>query len=106
MHRRSFLQALGVSYAATVGVPAASPQEKSRSPHGRYSPGRIPNEYSLFLPGEREALEKPPQPGTFRSLHPGQIIDGWRLLAIAGMNGSDTAVFEKHVTHRGMLLFM
>ena len=106
MNRRSFIQTLSASYAAASGASAAHSQEKSHLPKGRYSPGRIPNEYSLFLPGEREALEKPPEPGPFRNLHPGQMINGWQLLTIAGMNGSETAVFEKHVTHRGMFLFM
>lgn len=104
MHRRSFLQTLGVSYAATIARPAANAQRSL--PQGRYSPGRILNEYSLLLPGEREALEKPPQPGAFRSLRPRQAIDGWQLLTVTDMNGSNTAVFEKHVTHRGMLVFM
>ena len=33
---------------------------KSALPKGKYRPGRIPNEYSLFLEGEREVLAKAP----------------------------------------------
>ncbi len=106
MNRRSFLQTLSASYAAASAIPAANAQQKTSQPKGRYSPGRIPNEYSLFLPGEREALEKPPRFDRIRTLQPGAVIDGWQLLTVVGMNGSETAIFEKHVTHRGMIVFL
>ncbi len=99
MKRRSFLQLLGAIYSATTlpGESAAQPD---------YAPGRIPNEYSLFLPGEREALEQAPRVPAFDVLKPGSIIDGWTLVAIASMNGSETAVFEKNVAHRGALVYI
>jgi hypothetical protein len=112
MRRRRFLQVLSalpaVSRSASWGAPTG--------PSG-YSPGRIPNEYSLFLPGEREALGTEPvleaiergaviirgRQGTVR---PGQEVDGWLLIAVASMNGSDTAVFEKTLSHRGAIVYI
>ena len=105
MNRRSFLQTLSASYA-TAAATAAHAQQKPSLPKGRYSPGRIPNEYSLLLPAEREALENAPRFAQSQNLQAGESVDGWQLLAVAGMNGSPTAVFEKHVTHRGMIVFV
>lgn len=82
-----------------------------------YSPGRIPNDYDLFLPGEREALASPPGIAGIRGqevlpegkttwLQLGNSVDGWRLLTVADFNGAPTAVLEKHVTHRGAIAFV
>jgi len=92
-------------------------QPRTALDRGRYYPGRIPNEYSLFLPGEREALDKSPrivgmgvgwvtcQGG--RRVQVGESIDGWRLLIILPwLNGEATAVFEKHVTHQGAIAYV
>lgn len=111
MKRRSFLQALGVSYSAAQTRAAKKPQ-------GRYLPGRIANEYSLFLPGEKQALAAEPKLKSItqlgavvetasgeRTLHPGDLYDGWQLITIANMNGTATAVFEKHVTHQGSIVY-
>ena len=88
-------------------------------PKGEYSPGRITNEFSLYLPGEEETLRSVPAvsgvgdgelTAKIRSqsatLHPGDVLDGWRLITIAGINGVTTAVFEKHVTHRGVIAYV
>ena len=87
----------------------------------RYDPGRIPNEYSLLLPGEAEALARAPAVSDFRAgtvlakpargaarrLGAGEEIAGWRLVALMGdFNGQPTAVFEKHVTHRGVIVYV
>ncbi len=114
MKRRSFLQALTVLPAT-----AAVSSQAQKKPAGRYSPGRITNEYSLFLPGEREALATEPKLKSLtrtavvvdagsadRTLHAGDIVDGWQLIAIASMNGTATAIFEKHVTHQGAVIYV
>ena len=88
-------------------------------PAGTYHPGRIENEYSQLLPGEREALAAAPQVTAFgpfglqvqlggvaQTLAPGQAIDGWQLLAAIEINGVETAVFEKHATHRGAIAYV
>lgn len=36
----------------------------------------------------------------------GDSVDGWRLLTVADLNGAATAVFEKHVTHRGAVAYV
>lgn len=84
------------------------------------APRRIPNEYTLFLPGEREDLRAVPQVESFegdsvtvrinQELHPvnlGSWINGWQLIAILPrLNGIPTAVFEKNVTYQGALVYV
>jgi hypothetical protein len=37
----------------------------------------------------------------------GEELDGWRLVALVPrLNGTPTAVFEKHVTHRGVIVYV
>ena len=84
-----------------------------------YRPGRIDNEYSLYLPGEREALGTPPQVAAFvergvsashgaaaQRVAVGENIAGWVLLTTMDMNGVMTAVFERHATHRGAIAYV
>jgi len=130
MKRRSFLKravALSVAGAATPltrevqGAAAAqSTAASSPLPKGRYRPGRITNTYNLLLPGEKEALATAPQVTAFegqtvtaslggqaKSLKAGEALAGWQLAAILPwLNGEATAVFEKHVTHQGMLAYV
>jgi len=133
MRRRLFLKhaaiapAIGLanSWAAQTAMhdkkePKTNAGLPSNSEHGRYHPGRIPNEYSLFLPGERESLKNSPrvshiQAGLVKArlgseeknLKPGDAIGGWRLVTILPwLNGTATAVFEKHVTHRGAIAYV
>ena len=67
-----FLSATGAAEA----VPWVALSEGPGSLGGQ-KPGRIPNEYALFLPGEAEALQTPPQVkalggGTADALHGGK----------------------------------
>jgi hypothetical protein len=125
MDRRSFLALLSAAGLSWAGSPESLLAESgslfaapgaSAAPYG---PGRIDNEYSRFLPGEREALAAPPQVGSFSegsvqvrhgsatlTLAPGGNAGGWQLLAIAEINGVETAIFEKHVTHRGAIAYV
>lgn len=116
LNRRSFLQGLTAAGALefTRLTPYAHALSAGLPPKSGYTPGRIPNEYSLFLPGEREALASPPLVASFQdgqvtlqssqhALKISESVDGWKLLAIADFNGDATAVFEKHVTHRGAI---
>ncbi len=95
----------------------AAAGQGSAGERSRYAPARISNEYSLFLPGEREALAVPISVsrcefhsaavrvgGTEKTLRIGEELDGWQLKAVASMNGIATAVLEKHVTHQGMIV--
>ncbi len=103
-------------------VGAAAGVRTARAP--RYAPGRIPNEYVLLLPGEAEALAGAPavrgfQPDSViatpaavaaaaapRRLRVGEEVDGWRLVAlIPALEGAPAAVFEKHVSHRGAIVY-
>lgn len=121
LERRDFLKLLAIAGASSALRPAfGQTLHGSPSLHpDEYAPGRIPNEYSLFLPGEKEALKTVPSVGKIMNggltaqlgahsarLHPGDVLDGWCLLAIVGMNGVETAVFEKHVTHRGAIAYV
>ena len=109
--RRTLLQT-----ALTLPIATAFPQT---GPTSNHEPGRIPNDYTLFLPGEKEALAATLHIENLQnhqltasvgnSSHPvsiGDEIEGWKLLTIAGMNGTTTAIFEKRVTHQGALLYV
>ncbi len=41
-----------------------------------------------------------------KTLQAGEEIGGWKLLTIVSMNGTATAVFEKHVTHNGAIIYV
>src|SRR5579871_2086341 len=119
--RREFLEMLASIAAGNTLLPALAAKDHKAGQliPGKYEPGRIENEYSLFLPGEREALQRPPRISSVTAdevsvitdagssrIQPGDQIDGWRLLAMVTLNNKVTAVFEKSVTHRGVLAFV
>ena len=120
--RRQFLQLLaaaGITIQLPPGAGAMPVADNPLPPAGSYKPGRIENEYSLFLAGEREALARVPQvrklsstgiemvlDGNWRALSIDQQLDGWRLLFVGDMNGVSTAVFEKRVTHQGAFAYV
>ncbi len=111
---------LDLSGAKTSARLTADAGAMPRRPGRGYAPGRIPNKYSLLLPGEAEALAKAPAVSSFRSdsvlvtppsgtgqrLRVGEGIDGWRLVALLGsVDGAPAAVLERHVSHRGVLVY-
>jgi hypothetical protein len=136
MRRRTFLRkaaavpALPLASRLTRGaatspessLPASPPSREASAslPREHHQPGRISNEYNLFLPDERAALAKPPRVARFeegrvairgsaegRILKVGDTIEGWQLVAILPwLNGTPTAVFEKHVTHQGAIAYV
>ena len=121
LERRDFLKLLAMTGVSSALHPAfgVNSKETSALRNGGYAPGRIPNEFSLYLAGEEEALRAVPSVSGMsfngvavkagsksETLHPGEAIDGWRLITIAEMNGVATAVFEKHVTHRGAIVYV
>lgn len=121
MDRRDFLKILSAAGFSVSLTPEAFPfsPDESALPKSPYHPGRIENEYSLLLPGEREALATLPVAKEIDrdfvvanhgrkedSLNIGQSIEGWVLLCIGDINGVTTAVFEKHVTHRGVIAYV
>lgn len=121
IERRSFLKLLASAGITSTLNPVLLHAERTHlsEQKGSYLPARIVNEYYKFLPGERAALAMPPmitaadatsvhlQAGSSnRVLSIGEMVDGWHLLAVVGMNGTLTAVFEKHVTHRGAIAFV
>jgi hypothetical protein len=126
LERRDVLKLFGLIGAGSVlpsgfcAAPALAAAQKNADhfPRG-YVPGRIPNEFSLYLPGEEESLKSVPTVSNFNSgsltakvgtqstiLHAGESHAGWKLLTIADMNGVLTAIFEKHVTHRGAIAYV
>lgn len=123
MKRRVFLKRAATLplVAQTLRAEDKSPQVNgTQLPRGRYKPGRIQNEYSLLLPGERQAMQKSPrileisgdavkaQLGTEEKLLGlSESIGGWCLVAILPwLNGIATAVFEKHVTYQGIIVYV
>ena len=134
MKRRSFIKgvAAGVSSVAMLRVPAFGDKSGQKSssrpstPADTSTPGTslptILNEYTAFLPGEAETLAarisvhrieveyqevEASASGESKKLKVGDAVGGWRLLAILPWhNGTPTAVFEKHVTHQGAMVFV
>jgi hypothetical protein len=120
--RRLFLLQSALASAAALAWPVPSAAATSSPPStAGYAPARIDNEYSLLSPAEAAALAHPPavsgiQADTVlaapagaasRQLRVGEEVDGWRLLALlASLNGVPAAVFEKHVAHRGRIVFL
>ena len=105
--------------AAGSVAKSKSPDPQQTASSSRYQPGRIPNEYDLFLDNERAALAEALSVSTIKEhqlqakvgaqtqqLEIGGEIAGWRLLAIVSMNGTDTVVFEKHATHCGAIVYV
>jgi hypothetical protein len=120
LERRDFLKLLASAGAASALEPgfAYGFGAKPLTP-GTYATGHIPNEFSLLLPGEREALKSVPTVSAIANgevtakagghtgrLKSGDLLDGWMLIAVVDMNGVETAVFEKHVTHRGAIAYV
>ncbi len=118
MDRRDFIKLMSAMGAATVCGRAQGSTGAVESPLG-YKPGRIENEYSLLLPGEAELLKSPPQvqsfngDGVIATIHDkqqqvaiGGLVNGWALISSLDINGVQTAVFERHVTHRGAIAFV
>src|SRR5271157_5527338 len=125
MKRRSFLKGVAASLPAGLALGSTATEQTSKvanPPPGGYHPGAIVNEYTAFLPGEKELLNQSIDirhphldflgveasvAGEHRAVRIGQTIQGWKLLAILPWhNGLPTAVFEKHVTHQGALVFV
>jgi hypothetical protein len=126
--RRSFLKYMTAltpvvgseNLAARRGVATPASHASPRAPEAQHRPGRITNEYTLFLPGEKEALQKVPKvlavdSATVRAQHEGQTrylkvsetLNGWQLVAVLPwLNGVPTAVFEKHATHQGVISYV
>ncbi len=118
--RRSVLKnALALPLLTPTFAPLAGASQGASARAAEHPPGRIVNEYSLLLPGEKEALAANVRASHFedhrltaaigqstRVLSVGEELDGWQLLAIANINGSATAMFEKRVTHRGALIYV
>ena len=123
--RRAFLRILSglplIGAAGRLRLPDVLRSDRSDqvARAADYAPGRIDNEYVLFLAGEREALLRSPRVegigndsvtaslgSAMRKLAVGESIEGWRLVAVLPwLNGIPTAVFEKHATHRGMIVY-
>ena len=92
--RRRFLQGLSAAGAAEFLrlTPLAKALTGAQQSSSGYQPAHIQNEYSLFLPGEREALASFPLVAEFSQsgvqlagkgapgpIHPGESADGdWR----------------------------
>ena len=120
MNRRSFLALLSAAAGSSaVSFDSLTAAGEGKLPSGSYHPGRIVNEYAALLPGEKQALAAVPSVVQFsgrqveaklgsatQTLGLGETLEGWQLVCIAEINGVETAVFEKHVTHRGAIAYV
>ncbi len=94
MRRRTFLKAAAAVPAGSEIARVGKAMARLRETSPGYTPARIDNEYSRLLPGEREALAEAPL---------GAGARGWRKLATLD---DETSVYEKHATHRGVLVYV
>ncbi len=94
MRRRTFLKAAAAAPAAGALAELGAAMTRLPVESSGYAPARIENDYSLLLPGEREALAASPTASG---------ASGWRRLATLA---DGTAVYEKHATHCGMLVYV
>ena len=106
--------------AARRGIATPASRVGPPAPEAKYRPGRITNDYTLLLPGEKEALKNVPKvlafdvatvraqhEGQTRSLKVSEALNGWQLVALLQwLNGVPTVVFEKHVTHQGAISYV
>ena len=129
MKRRSFIKGALVTMPGLAAIhPPVLAQTQEKKPNREpkaAAPSSLPrilNEYTALLPGEREALAEKIEVkritmqygiaetivgGERKTLKLGDSIQGWQLLALLPWhNGMPTAVFEKHVTHQGGLVFV
>src|SRR3954451_12947880 len=119
LKRRTFLKAASLAGLA----PAAHAAQNTRTTEPQTArgkrPGRIPNEYSLRTPEEEAALRDAPAVSQFgtgsvraafgregNTIKVGEQVNGWSLLSVADINGTAAAVFEKHVTHQGAIVYL
>jgi hypothetical protein len=118
LKRRTFLKGASLAGIAPISRAAEKPHANQAQTGSSKQPGRIPNEYILLLPGE-ETLRDAPSVSQFedgsvhaklgndaRTIQTGEQVGGWVLLAIADINGTATAIFEKHVTHQGAIVYI
>jgi hypothetical protein len=115
--RREFLKLLAASGIGSLLDSRGSAAALNSSSPDAYLPSSIVNEYTAYLPGEEAAFAAVPKVLSFHaaeavevivsgrrvSAKVDDIVDGWRLLVIAPIDGKTTAVFEKHATYRGVI---
>ncbi len=117
--RRSFLKGIGATAFAMSEIASHAILEAATFQNGKFPPGRIPNYYSLLLPGEEKSLTSLPQvvnitdsdvvvtiSGFGRNIKPGTTVDGWHYITNVNRSGLILAVFEKHVTYQGKIVYL
>jgi hypothetical protein len=123
MKRRSLIKGL-VALPGVASLSVAHWDElfalEAEKPSSRLE--RIPNEFTLLLPGEKEMLAQPIRANrismesasvdlqvgdTSNTIKVNQSFQGWKLLTILPWhNGYTVAVLEKHATHQGVIAFV
>ena len=119
VNRRTFLKAASAAGLAPAGTTTAQAAQQSAQAKPNKRALRISNEYDLFLPGEEAVLRDAPTVAQFegrgvratvsgqtKAVQVGGEVSGWFLLALAHINGTATAIFEKHVTHQGAIVYV
>jgi hypothetical protein len=120
LSRRTFIAMLSACGLSAYGTSVPSiVAEKNGQPHKRYAPAHIANEYVAYLPGERDLLAAVPKVerltadvvvfqsgGKQSTVRPGELVEGWQLVALLAVDGSPVAVLEKRLTHRGVIVFI
>jgi len=117
--RRAFLAMLSACGLTSGASTLSAFADEPRRSHDGNAPARIANAYVEYLPGEREALAAVPRirelmadavvaiSGSRKAtLHLGESLDGWQLVAITNVDGRSVGVMEKRATHRGSIAFV
>ena len=117
--RRAFLAMLSACGLTSGASPLSAFADESLHFQQGKGPARIVNAYVEYLPGERESLAAVPRIMDLMAdavvaisgkktvtLHLGESLDGWQLVAITQVDGKSVGVMEKRVTHRGAIAFV
>lgn len=117
--RRAFLAMLSACGLTSGASPLSAFADESLHFQQGNGPARIVNAYVEYLPGERESLAAVPRIKDLMAdavvaisgkktvtLHLGESLDGWQLVAITEVDGKAVGVMEKRVTHRGAIAFV
>lgn len=120
INRRTLLKGLSLSALHGIAGQATKASTTFRIQHpAKETLTSVPNEYSLRLAGEEDLMQRVPDVmkitdktvtvqinDVLQTIQSNGTVDGWHLVAVIDIRDEPVAVFERHVTHGGMIVFI